>query len=197
MSLNLSWDLFIIVIFAVVIAYSFIIGKNRTLKVVIGTYIAILAADGLGNLFRDYLLTNRIVIKLFSAFGIPGDDKALIIIKVLVFIIAIVILSIKGGFLVDIEENRSTVVNSILNLIFGFLSAGLVVSTLLVFISGVSFVLGEVTISTPTAVIDLYNNSRMIRLMIDNYNIWFSLPAIALVVTSYFSKPKEVIVEEA
>ena len=50
MEINLSWDLFVIVFFAVIIAYSFIIGRNQTLKVIIASYIAILASDGIGNL---------------------------------------------------------------------------------------------------------------------------------------------------
>lgn len=195
--MNLSWDLFIIVIFAVIVAYSFIIGRNRTLKVIIGTYIAILASDGIGNLFKEYLLSNRMVVKLISVFGLPSDDKSLIILKIIFFIIAIVVLAVRGGFLVDIEENKSSVVNGIVNLIFGFLSAGLVVSTMLVFISGASFVLGESTINMPNFVIDLYNSSRLVRIMIDNYNIWFAMPAIGFVTISYFGKPKEVIIEEA
>ena len=194
--MNLSWDLFIIVVFAVIIAYSFIIGRNRTLKVVIGTYIAILAADGLGNLFKDYLLSNRMVVKLLSVFGVPSDDKALIIIKVLVFIIAIVILAVRGGFLIDLEENKSSIVNTLVNMIFGFLSAGLVVSTLLVFVSGVSFVLGEVNVSNGNVIVDLYNSSRLVRIMIDNYNLWFALPAIGFVTVSFFGMPKEVVVED-
>jgi hypothetical protein len=55
-NLRLSWDLFIIVFFGVIIAYSFIIGRNQTLKIIIATYMAILTADGLGNLFQTYLL---------------------------------------------------------------------------------------------------------------------------------------------
>ena len=113
------------------------------------------------------------------------------------FIVAIVIISVRGGFLVDIEESNSSVVNNVINFAFGFLSAGLVVCTILIFISGMSFVLGEVTVPTSESIIDLYNSSRVVRIMIDNYNLWFALPAICLVVTSYFSKKKEVIVEES
>jgi lipoprotein signal peptidase len=58
MNLLLSWNLFIIAIFIVIIAYSYIIGINKTVKTIIASYLAILAADGIGNIFKDYFLTS-------------------------------------------------------------------------------------------------------------------------------------------
>jgi len=57
MNIDLSWDLLIIVVFAFVIGYSFIVGINRTLKIIIGVYLASLAADSIGNLANHYLLS--------------------------------------------------------------------------------------------------------------------------------------------
>ena len=33
---------------------------------------------------------------------------------------------------------------------------------------------------------NLYKESQFVKLMIDNYNIWFALPAIAVVMISFF-----------
>ena len=55
MNIVLSWDLFIVVFFSVIIAYSFIVGRNQTIKIIIGTYMATLAADGVANLAHKYL----------------------------------------------------------------------------------------------------------------------------------------------
>ncbi len=51
MNIQLTWDLFILVFFVVIVAYSLIIGRGNTLKVILGTYVAALAADAFGNIF--------------------------------------------------------------------------------------------------------------------------------------------------
>ncbi len=172
MDVRLSWDLFIIVFFSVIIAYSFIIGKDRTLKVIIGTYLAILTSDGLGNLFEQYLLPT-----IPSLSGEDGD-QALILMKIIVFIVVIVLITIKGGFTVHVMDDKSTMARIMATFVFGVLNAGLIVSTILVFISGFSFVNGFYGMMSFTS---LYQESELVRLMVDNYNVWFSLPAIAFV----------------
>lgn len=188
--LKLSWDLFVLVVFAVIIAYSFIIGKHATLKVIIGSYIAILAADGLGNLLKQYVLASKQMVLFLKFFGLGNEDKTMILIKVLIFILAIVILSMKGGFEVR-HAGRDGVIGIIMNLIFGFLSAGLVVSTLLVYVSGASFVSGSVSIVNNTLAA-AYADSRMVKLMIDNYNFWFALPAVSFLILSLFNKKEQI-----
>ncbi len=181
MDIRLSWDLFVLVFFAIVIAYSFIIGKNQTLKVIIGSYMAILSADGVGNIFEKYLLPQMPSLQGTEA------DQVLILMKIFIFVLVVVLLSIKGGFYVDILYERSMVTRILATLSFGFLNAGLIVSTILVYISGASFVDGTLQISQAT---NLYQESQMVKLMIDNYNIWFALPALAFVMISFF-EPRE------
>ncbi len=182
MDLRLSWDLFIIVFFAVIIAYSFIIGRNSTLKVIIATYMAILTADSLGNLFHQYLVPAAPSLQ-----GVAGE-QALILIKIFVFVAVIVLLVIKGGFTVDMVPERSAVTRILSNTTFGFLNAGLVISTLLVYLTGGSFILGGLDRALQT---NLYSESSLVKLMIDQSNLWFALPAIALVLISFFEPRME------
>lgn len=184
---QLSWDLFVLVVFTVIIAYSFIVGRENTLKVIIGTYIAILTADGLGNLFKEYLLISKPFFQFLKLFGVNTQEKALILSKILVFIIATVIIAMKGSFEVRKEGSRGGFVGLLTHLIFSFLSAGLIVSTLLIYVSGASFVQGSVTIGN-AAISSIYANSKLVKIMIDNYNLWFSLPAVAFVIWSLFKK---------
>lgn len=187
--LKLSWDLFVIVIFAVIVAYSFIIGKENTVKVIIGSYIAILTADGLGNLFKQYALTSKDFVMFLKFFGLGGEDKTMILVKVLTFILAILIISMKGGFEIH-RSHHHGIIGLITNLIFGFLSAGLVISTLFIYVSGASFVSGTVSISNNTLAA-AYNESQMVKMMIDNYNFWFALPAVAFLIVSLFNKREQ------
>lgn len=181
-NLRLSWDLFILVFFGVVIAYSFIIGRNQTLKVIISTYMAILTADGLGNLIKTYLLP--------AAPTLQGEmgDQAMVLIKIFTFVLVIVILSIKGGFRVNISPERSIVTRVLANLTFGFLNAGLIVSTLLVYLTGGSFVTGTIPAGAEAS---LYHESLFVKSIIDNYNVWFSLPVIGVVLVSLFQRAED------
>lgn len=190
--LKLSWDLFVVVIFAVIIAYSFIIGKENTLKVIIGSYIAILTADGLGNLFKEYVASSPQTMTFLKFLGLGNEDKTMILVKVIVFIMAIVIIAMKGGFEVHQGLGKSGIIGLIMNLIFGFLSAGLVISTLLIYVSGASFVSGNISMINNTLAA-AYAESEMVKLMIDNYNIWFALPAVAFLLTSLFNKKTQTV----
>lgn len=174
-----TWDLFILVFFAIILAYSFIIGKNATLKIIISSYIAILTADGIGNLFNRFLLSTNAVIPLFPA----GDPDSLIVIKILVFVLTIMLLTIRGSFAVEVGKEGSWLTELVMTAAFGFLSAGLIVATILVYMSGGSFVFDPATAAK--AAVNLTTGSVLAGALTQNYNLWFALPAIAFVVSSF------------
>ena len=168
MNIVLSWDLFIVVFFSVIIAYSFIVGRNQTIKIIIGTYMATLAADGVANLAHKYL-------------GGPSADEILITMKIILFIIVIVTIAVRGGFEVSILAEQRLPIRVLMTFLFGVLNAGLIVSTLLLYVSGLSLI-GADQIGTVST---LGADSMLVQLMIENYSLWFSLPAISLVVVSF------------
>jgi len=178
-----TWDLFILVFFAIIIAYSFVIGRNSTLKVVIATYLAILTADGFGNIVDRYFLTPAKIADPASVFG----PESLIIFKILVFVLVILLITVRGSFFVAMDRERSVIISIVTTGAFGFLSAGLIISTILVYVSGGVFV-GTTTIMSG---MDITTDSLLASLMTENYNIWFSLPAIAFVVMSFVGGEKD------
>ena len=184
MEINLSWDLFVIVFFTVIIAYTFIVGRNQSIKIIISTYIAILAADGVGNLIQKYFLGNKPVIQTFDFTSGAGS---LILMKIIIFILCIVLITTRGKFQINVSKADSTMMSIVFSLAYGVLSAGLITSTILIYASGASLVQSSNTIVNQ-AVLDIYNASKLVRLMINNYNVWFSLPAIAFVVSSFFGQ---------
>ena len=183
MNVTLSWDLFIIVFFSVIIAYSFIVGRNQTLKIIIGTYIATLTADGLANVVQKYLGGEQPVLKFL---GGPNGEEILIMMKIFIFIGAIVVLAVRGGFVVSILNEQKAAVRILSTFLFGILNAGLIVSTLLLYVSGLSLV-GANQIE---AVAKVGSESLLVQLMIENYSLWFSLPAIAFVSISFLEEQK-------
>jgi len=143
---------------------------------------AILTADAIGNLLQTYLLPSAPALQ-----GAMGD-QALVLIKIFTFVLVIVLLAIKGGFQVDVSPERSVVTRILGNLTFGFLNAGLMVSTILVYLTGGSFVTGSIRAGFES---NLYQESHFIQTIVDNYNIWFALPVLAIVLVSLFQQVEE------
>ena len=182
----MSWDLFVIVFFAVIIAYSFIIGRNQTLKVIIATYIAILTADGIGNIVSHYLINKNPE----DVVEIVNQEGSLVVIKIFIFVLTIVLVATRGRFTMTMSRHNAAIMNVILNLTYGVLSAGLITSTILIYTSGASLV-SETPNILNQAVLVMYEQSRMVQTMIDNYNVWFSLPAITFVISSFLGEEVE------
>lgn len=182
-----SWDLFIIVFFAVVIAYSFIIGRNETLKIIIASYIAILTSDGVGNIIEKYIINNDPSYRLVN---VSFADNSLPIIKITIFVLTIVLIAIRGRFNIDLPAEKNKVLGFFTTTTYGVLSAGLLIATILIYASGVSFV--EAGGENVTGILqNVYESSLLVRIMIDGYSWWFSLPAIIFVISSLFSESSE------
>lgn len=185
---KLSWDLFVIVFFVTIIAYSFIIGRDNTLKVIIGTYIAALAGDAIGNIFGTYFTGSQVVAKVLNNALIANDAEAVILIKVFLFILFVIVFSIKGTFNVNTDCRRSGAVRLVILVILGFLSAAFIMSTLIVYASGVSFVDGAISGVANVELQVIFQNSKLVQILADYYNFWFALPAITLLFSGFLLK---------
>lgn len=186
MDLRLTWDLFIIVFFGIVVAYSFIIGRNNIFKVILGTYVGALGADALGNLSANTLLLSDSFMKLLKIFNIDGVEEATLLVKIIAFVSIIVLLSVKGAYNVDVTNGGTVGLRIMVNLTLGFLNACLVVSIALIFVSGSSFILGNPSVINPTFN-DIYLQSGLAQILIDNYSVWFVLPALSFLGISLFA----------
>lgn len=189
MDLKLSWDLFIIVFLAIVTAYSFIIGREDTLKIIIGSYVATLSADGIGNLFGTFIGQTSFFAKLMKFLGLDGGPGQLMsIIKILLFIAIIVILTIFGDYEVRQSQEKNNFIKVITLLALATLSGGLILSTIMVFANGGSLISGTTAISDSFKAV--YEESRMVRGLLDWHDVWFALPGLLFVFISLFQKNK-------
>lgn len=186
MNLQLSWDLFILSFFGVVIAYSFIIGRNQTLKVISATYIAILCGDALGNLFGTYLASSEAFLRFLRLFSISNADQATAFFKVVVLITFVVIVAVRGLYSFDADDGRPLSLKMGINLLLGVLSAGLMMSAIMIFVAGESLIADSATASG--VISSLYGESRLVRVMVDYSNFWFFMPGAGLVLMSLFHK---------
>lgn len=176
MDLTLSWDLFVIVFFGIVMSYSFIIGKHESVKIIVFTYIAIVAGMAAGNIMEQLSSNSQ---PLLSSFGLSIDITILDSTKLIIFIATIILLAIRGGFEVEYGNDDNGIVNTVLTGVFGFATAGLLLTTLLTFIAGAQLLdlgLAQTAIFSP-----IIKQSNLMQIMILYQNIWFVLPAVLLI----------------
>jgi hypothetical protein len=187
MQINLTWDLFVIVFFSIIIAYTFILGRNQSVKIIIGSYIAILTADSIGNLLERYFMGDKPIIRIFQT---TTEGSSLTILKIVIFILTIVLITTRGKFQINMSNSTSPIIKLMMSFAYGVLSAGLIISTIFIYASGASLVQVSSTIMND-AMMTIYKQSQLVRLMINNYNVWFSLPAIAFVISSFFGEDQQ------
>lgn len=183
MDFALSWNLVLLSSFVLAFAYNFILGQNATVKLIISTYIAILTADGVADILKIYVFD---VAPGFNT--LVGDHKALffIVLRIALFLISIVVFSMKGGFVIELEKHEHWAFRGFLHAIFAVLSGALFIATVLIYLSGNSFVEGMLFASN----IEIYKESFIAQILIDYYQVWFSLPAITFLVTSFLFERK-------
>ncbi|MBD3331054.1 hypothetical protein GF354_06055 [Candidatus Peregrinibacteria bacterium] len=187
MNIQLSWDLFIMVFFVVIVAYSFIIGRDNTLKVILGTYVAAIAADASGNLVGEYLGGSALFMKLLQLASVGSEQEAVIFVKVMIFVSLVILYAVRGAFRVSTVDDRSAPIRIMLLILYSVMSAGLIISCILVFVSGVSLIGGGGDL-TGTALWSMYSKSRIIRFLLTNSYILFSLPALSFLIHSLYTR---------
>lgn len=185
MDLRLSWDLFVVVFFVIITAYSLIIGKDNTLKVILGTYISLVCADAIGEIIGHYFMGTQMFLLMAKEARLESTEEALIFIKVLVFVIMVILFAIKGAYSVGTSRG-SGVVSLVLHLFYAACSAGLIVSSILILISGVSVVGGGGTVSD--ALKALTDQSYMVKNLVYYHKFFFMIPAVAFLLHSFLSK---------
>lgn len=179
MELTLSWDLFIVFFFSVVTAYSFIIGKHQTLTILVAVYIAILATQGLGNIFVRFSGESDPVYKIFQVMGVTLNLNTLSITKLLIFMLAIIGVAIKGGLSVECSKHHSSFVELVATCCFGLSTAALIILAMLTFVAGAP--LADPTLGSQAILVPLMESSMLVQAMVMNQNLWFALPALLLI----------------
>lgn len=174
--LTLTWDLFIVVFFAVVMSYCFLIGKDRTTKLIVGSYIAIIATLGIGDLLVRLIGNGEIV---FQTVGIPLDITLLSLSKIFVFAVCILIFASKSGIELTHGKDTGTILTILYTALFGFSLSGLILSTVLTYILG-SSILGGTVIGS-TVLTPLIESSPLLQLFTVNQDLWFTFPAFLII----------------
>lgn len=170
-------------ILTMLFAYAFLLGQDKTIKLIISIYIAIMTADGVAALLKWMIDTSPGLGKLLGA----GQTDVFIAIRIILLLGAIVIFVIKGGFQIKLDYHDHWAARMGIHMAFAALSATLLVATGLIYLSGHSFVEGMIFAKD----IQIYEQSLIAQIMIDYYQFWFSMPAVSFLVASFFFEPKK------
>lgn len=176
MNLTLSWDLFVIVFFALVLSYSFIIGKKESIKIILASYIAIVAVQGIGSISQRFLGDPS---SLFGTLGLPVDPTITSILKLTVFITFIVFLAVRAGLHVQYSQEGNMATNLGITALCGLATGGLLLATLITYIAGAPLMDAHL-VSNP-ALATVMKQSELMQLLVANIDVLFTLPAVALI----------------
>jgi len=183
MNLQLSWDLFIVVFFVVIVAYSLIIGRDNTIKVILGTYVALVCADAIGGLFANYFGGTMMFLQFAREAQMESVDEAVIFSKVIIFLLMVILFAVRGAFAVETSRGSGGAVGLVLHLFYAFCSAGLIISSVLMLISGVSLLGGGGVVSEALA--NLTKESYLALNLVYYANFFFTVPAVAFLLNSF------------
>lgn len=175
MQVQLSWDLLIILFVALVVAYSFIVGKDASVKIIVATYIAFIAVQALGNV-AILLLTASTA----SLVGLSLSPEILSIGKLLLFAAAVVFMAVKGGIDIRAGESLGTVWDVALSAALGFSTAALLLSSLVTYVAGRPIL--DMTLGSADALAGIIAGSPLVLAIVQYQHVWFALPAVLLLV---------------
>lgn len=198
MQLELTWDLFILAFFLIIGTYSFMIGRHRTMKVIVGGYMALILSDALGNLLQEYVFgENSLVVQTLSVYssllGIDlGSDgtTTLILLKIAFFVIFMVFLTVQAPFEADIPETPNRFGDFLIHLFYSLLSGIFIVTTILRLLSGAPIIdiSGGVIESN---LLEIGEGSFIVGLIVKNYELWFLIPGVFVILATFIPAKKK------
>ncbi len=176
MNLTLSWDLFIIVFFALVITYTFIIGKREAVKIIVACYMAIVAVQGLSNVLTRLIGEQQ---GAFDVLGFSINFPVLSVVKMVLFISIVVSLAVRSGFDIQYADNMGSLVNIGVTAALGFGSALLIISTVIAYMSQSAIL--DMHLTTSATLSPIVQQSKLLPILLQNQDLWFALPALLLI----------------
>lgn len=183
MNLVLTWDLLLIVVIALVIAYSFIVGKEESVKIILSTYVAAVAVQGFGNLVEKTINASQ---DMLSTLGLLPDLSWLSLLKLVLFVVAVVFLAVRAGFEVRYTRKAEGWKDTLLTGCIGFCNASLMLATLVAFVAGRPIL--DPFLSSAPSLVPLMEQSTLVWALVQYQDVWFALPAFFLLGAGFMSR---------
>jgi len=184
MDVKLSWDLVLVCAFFLIFAYNYMLGQRGTVKLIICIYIATLAADGIAGILKEYIFDPSGGVQ-----NIIGEKETELFswMRMGIFLFFITMFVVKSGFHIHLGKHDHWAVRAGIHGGFSALGAILFLCVLMIYLAGLSFVEGMLYAKR----FNIYESSVIARTLVDFVRVWFALPAIAFLVTSFFFDDRE------
>lgn len=186
MQLTLSWDLIVILFIAVVTAYSFIVGKDESVKIIIASYIAIVAVQALGGLLEMIVGETSVLTQML---GLGLSHSIIATVKLVLFVTCIILLAIRGGFEMQYASAIDGVWESALTAAFGLSTSALLLTSLVTFVADRPIL--DPLLSTAPLLVPLLMESTLVTWTVSQQNIWFALPALLLMIFGFMNQQRK------
>lgn len=180
MPVAISWDLLIVVFTGVVVVYSFIIGRHESMKLTVCCYLAFIATEASGMVLAR---ASKDSAALLGSLGIVSTPGEITIAKLVIFSALLILLILRSGITIDYGEQPGTIWQLLLTVVFGATSAALLLSSLLVIISGTPVFSG--TLAASPAIAPLLSQSLLLQILAQNQELFFALPALLLLAAGF------------
>jgi hypothetical protein len=180
MNVSLSWDLFVIVFFALVVTYTFILGRSEAIKMIVATYIAIIAVQGISSALGRLDTMFGGLLKLV---GLGSEVWMLTVAKIVLFIAIVIFFTIRAGIEINYKKEPTQLIALGLTLLFGIATGGLILTTLMTYATGVPLM--EMNLASVKALGPIVEQSEIMQFMISNQDLWFTAPAVLLAAVGF------------
>jgi len=166
-----SWDLFIILFFAVCVGYGLLLGKSRVSGILLSSYVGLAVASETGD-----ILVNSV--RNLASFSEKLAATSSFTLKTLIFAFIIVFLTLKNENVQTSSSDRG-MISTLFSGAYGFLSGGLILTSIGMFMTDVEKA-------------SIYNQSSLAQRIMDLRFWWLLLPILAIIVAGFIRDRKSV-----
>lgn len=164
-----------------VTAYGFVVGKKECVKVIVGTYMAAVSIQAI------IMLCARIepeFMQLLRSLGFGISPDIFSSAKLVLFLCMMVLIAVRGGLDVQYAKENWQLTNIIVTGLFGIATAGLMVVSLITYLSAVPLLSPQLGM-TPL-LLPIIQQSTLLKILIHYQDIWFALPALLLLIVGFY-----------
>jgi hypothetical protein len=115
-----------------------------------------------------------------TSIGMQGDTTILPVAKIFLFALCVIVFVQKSGIGISFAKEGGRILNIAATALFGFASAGLIVSILLTYATGSAILDSGLLTSAP--LLPLLEQSTLLQIMLLNQDLWYTLPALLILV---------------
>jgi hypothetical protein len=178
MELKLSWDVVFMVLFLVIFGVAFIRPHKFTLRLLLGTYLALLIAEG-GALFLE-----KIIIPIAPELQIWVSEHNVLffmIVRLLLFFVSLLLFLSRAHYHIEHKHHDHWFVRSTIHFFFAALIGILISTSVFALLSGNSIIEAALAGFAPNA---WFDSSKLVEPFLHFFGIWIVLPAMGMLLVS-------------